>query len=225
MERDFNPKAVSQSTLDDSHAIQFQSRPQVKIYHERQSKQLCALHALNNLFQDSQAFTKHELDTICRDLSPDTRIFNPHRSLFGLGCYDVNVIIYALSRRGFEVIWFDKRKDLSCLNLENIFGLILNIPDPPSGSFFAIPFNTIPSQARFWSSQKHWITIKQVGSYYYNLDSKLDSPSCIGNKDDLLQYLRHKMPIDLVEILIVVPKAVSEDQSWMLRQEDTAENQ
>lgn len=82
----------------------------VKIYHEKQSKQLCALHALNNLFQDPNAFTKQELDTICKELAPESRIFNPHRSALGLGCYDVNVLISALAKKGFETIWFDKRK-------------------------------------------------------------------------------------------------------------------
>lgn len=34
------------------------------IYHERQSKQLCLLHSLNNLFQ-AKAFDKQDLDRIC----------------------------------------------------------------------------------------------------------------------------------------------------------------
>ena len=37
----------------------------VEIYHERQVRELCALHALNNLFQDKTAFSKKELDNIC----------------------------------------------------------------------------------------------------------------------------------------------------------------
>ena len=35
------------------------------IYHEKQSKELCALHALNNLFQNEKAYTKKDLDDIC----------------------------------------------------------------------------------------------------------------------------------------------------------------
>ena len=35
------------------------------MYHEKQKKQLCALHALNNLFQDNHAFTQKDLDDIC----------------------------------------------------------------------------------------------------------------------------------------------------------------
>lgn len=80
------------------------------IYHERQSKQLCALHALNNLFQVPNAFSKKDLDDICIELAPNSRLLNPHRSALGLGCYDINVIIAALAKKGYEVIWFDKRK-------------------------------------------------------------------------------------------------------------------
>ena len=40
-------------------------RPAKKIYHERQHFELCALHALNNVFQDPNAFTKEQLDEIC----------------------------------------------------------------------------------------------------------------------------------------------------------------
>lgn len=36
----------------------------VRIYHEKQVKELCALHALNNLFQES-FFSKQILDDLC----------------------------------------------------------------------------------------------------------------------------------------------------------------
>ena len=39
--------------------------PSEDVYHERQMKELCALHALNNLFQSGCAFTKKDLDEIC----------------------------------------------------------------------------------------------------------------------------------------------------------------
>lgn len=54
-------------------------------------------------------FAKSELDEICAQLSPDEWI-NPHKSMLGLGQYDVNVIMSALQLRGYEAIWFDKRK-------------------------------------------------------------------------------------------------------------------
>jgi josephin len=71
-------------------------------------KELCALHALNNLFQE-RGFSKQELDQICYNLSPDVWI-NPHKSLLGRGNYDINVIMTALQRRGCEAVWFDKRR-------------------------------------------------------------------------------------------------------------------
>lgn len=174
-----------------------------KVYHERQSRQLCALHALNNLFQKPNTFKKLELDQICSELSPDSKIFNPHRSVLGLGSYDVNVIISALSKRDYEVVWFDKRKEFACINLDLVFGLILNIPNSS--------FSYIPKQAQIWSSHKHWITIRKIGWQYYDLDSKLISPICIGDKDDLLQYLTMKN-LSEIEILLVVHKSKSKDE-------------
>lgn len=81
----------------------------IDVYHEKQVRELCALHALNNLFQSKDAFTKAELDSICHSLSPDNWI-NPHKSVLGLGNYDINVIMKALYSRGYGTIWFDKRK-------------------------------------------------------------------------------------------------------------------
>ena len=59
---------------------------EVDIYHEKQSRQLCALHVLNNLFQDQNAFKKSDLDAICKRLTPNAWI-NPHKSVLGLGNY------------------------------------------------------------------------------------------------------------------------------------------
>ncbi|XP_069689307.1 josephin-2-like isoform X2 [Periplaneta americana] len=138
------------------------------IYHERQVKELCALHALNNLFQERDAFSKTELDAICYSLSPNVWI-NPHKSLLGLGNYDINVIMAALQRKGHEAIWFDKRKDPKCLNLDNILGFILNVPSDYKLGFVLLPLR-----------RRHWVTIRQIHGTYYNLDSKLESPQLIG---------------------------------------------
>ncbi|XP_023022473.1 josephin-like protein isoform X4 [Leptinotarsa decemlineata] len=95
------------------------------IYHEKQIRELCALHALNNLFQSRDAFTKSELDLICYSLSPDHWI-NPHKSILGLGNYDINVIMKALQSRGCEAIWFDKRKK-HWVTIRDIAGLFYNL--------------------------------------------------------------------------------------------------
>ncbi|XP_047505358.1 josephin-1 isoform X3 [Pieris napi] len=100
------------------------SKPQ--IYHEKQVKELCALHALNNLFQTRNTFSKSDLDTICRSLSPNVW-FNPHRSMLGFGNYDINVIMAALQKQGCEAIWFDKRKRRHWITIRQIQGNFYNL--------------------------------------------------------------------------------------------------
>ncbi|KAK7790275.1 hypothetical protein R5R35_012641 [Gryllus longicercus] len=174
------------------------------IYHERQVKELCALHALNNLFQECNAFTKSELDGICYSLSPNVWI-NPHKSFLGLGNYDINVIMAALQRKGCEAIWFDKRKDPKCLNLINILGFILNVPSDYKLGFVLLPLR-----------RRHWITIRQINGDYYNLDSKLESPQLIGKAPDLIAYLQEQLECKEKELFVVVSTEVEENQGWLV---------
>ncbi|CAH3885221.1 unnamed protein product [Pieris brassicae] len=177
------------------------SKPQ--IYHEKQVKELCALHALNNLFQTRNTFSKSDLDTICRSLSPNVWI-NPHRSMLGFGNYDINVIMAALQKQGCEAIWFDKRKDPGCLDLSNICGFILNVPSDYKLGFVMLPIR-----------RRHWITIRQIQGNFYNLDSKLDSPLLIGRGSDLISYLKEQLDCKEKELFVVVSKEVEEKQLWM----------
>ncbi|ALC40677.1 CG3781 [Drosophila busckii] len=151
------------------------------VYHEKQMRQLCALHALNNLFQGDHSYTKTELDNICNNLSPNVWV-NPHRSLLGLGNYDINVIMTALQKRNFEAVWFDKRKDPCCINFDETYGFILNIP-----SDYKFGIVTLPLRRR------HWIAVRRIGDNYYNLDSKLHQPELIGNESDTLQFFREQL--------------------------------
>ncbi|XP_053689777.1 josephin-like protein isoform X2 [Sabethes cyaneus] len=140
------------------------------VYHEKQIKELCALHALNNLFQNRESYNKFQLDEICRNLAPNDYI-NPHRSILGLGNYDINVIITALHMKGCEAVWFDKRRNPSCIDTSKIIGFILNVP-----SNYKIGIVRLPLQRR------HWIALKKIEGEYWNLDSKLDAPLVIGDK-------------------------------------------
>lgn len=173
------------------------------IYHEKQVKELCALHALNNLFQVKGTFTKSDLDSICSRLSPNVWI-NPHRSMLGLGNYDINVIMAALQKKGCEGIWFDKRKDPGCLDLTNICGFILNVPSDYKLGFVMLPLR-----------RRHWITIRQIQGTFYNLDSKLEAPQLIGRGCDLIAYLKDQLECKEKELFVVVTKEVEEHQSWM----------
>ncbi|CAH1403607.1 unnamed protein product [Nezara viridula] len=172
------------------------------VYHEKQVKELCALHALNNLFQSREAFTKSELDEICQALSPHVWI-NPHKSFLGLGNYDVNVIMAALQRKGCEAVWFDKRKPPECLELSHIQGFILNVPSDYRFGFVLLPLK-----------KRHWIAIRQVSGVYYNLDSKLDSPHMIGQANDLMAYLKEQLDSRDKELFVVVNQDVEEKHLW-----------
>lgn len=172
------------------------------MYHEKQRLQLCALHVLNNLFQKEKAFTKADLDQICLRLSPDAFI-NPHRSLLGLGNYDINVIMAALQSRDLMTVWFDKRKDVDCLELTSIKGLIVNMPYQLSIGFLKFPF-----------SQKHWFVIREIDGTYFNLDSKLSVPEKIGDTGETLKYLKDILKTGDRELLLVVDSEVERTGSW-----------
>lgn len=146
------------------------------LYHERQHLSLCALHSLNNLFQE-HLFTKVMLDELCERLTPK-RWFNPHRSIIGIGNYDVNVIMSALETHGFSMVWFDKRKSILEIDLSTAFGFIINCRSSLNIGPFSLP-----------SPQNHWFCAKQIDKAYYNLDSKLSSPELIGSSEEFLQFL------------------------------------
>lgn len=142
------------------------------IYHEKQRGALCALHALNNLFQESGCFTVTELDEICFQLCP-SYWFNPHRSLIGGGNYDINVIMLALACRGLDTIWFDKRLLPENLVFDKIMGFIMNVPSPET------PWS-LPILEPRGEVDRHWVTLKRISNFFYYLDSELENPMFIG---------------------------------------------
>jgi len=80
-----------------------------KVYHEKQRLLFCGVHAINNLFQDPDACSKEKLDEVCYNLN-SSRWVNPHKSIIGIGNYDVNAIIAYLNTLSYDVVWFDKRR-------------------------------------------------------------------------------------------------------------------
>lgn len=142
------------------------------LYHEKQSMQLCLLHTLNCLFQRKE-FTKSDLDCIAENLySSSTNWFNPHRSPFGFGNYDVNVLIAALETRDFKVRWFDARQSSSIINTTKVFGYIFNVPSRNA----YIPF----------LNSRHWFTVRQIADIgFFNFDSKLNEPEFI---EDFVEF-------------------------------------
>ncbi|KAL4474726.1 hypothetical protein ABPG72_002319 [Tetrahymena utriculariae] len=146
-----------------------------QIYHEKQNLLFCAKHALNNLYQ-SKLFTSKNLDDICDQLTKTKfLLYNPHRNIFKLGNYDINVIDKALQNQGHTIQWFDMRKDVCELKLleqkNDIFGLILNVQYK----------NTLDKI--IGCNTHHWLTIKVINNEIYNLDSKKNQPQLITEKE------------------------------------------
>ncbi|XP_052789561.1 josephin-2-like isoform X2 [Mya arenaria] len=172
------------------------------IFHERQRKQLCAMHVLNNLFQ-APVFTKSEMDDICTSLTPQ-KFWNPHRSLLGMGNYDVNVITAALQTRDLCVVWFDKRKSIAHIEFSKVKGVILNVPSDWKLGFVKLPVDF-----------KHWILLRDIDGTFYNLDSKLSRPALIGTRDDLVGYLQERLGSEeRTQVLLVVEPEVENSGAW-----------
>lgn len=174
---------------------------QLQIYHERQSKELCAVHALNNIFQ-KRTFTQAVMDEVCSNLAPSSWL-NPHKSILGLGNYDINVIMTAVqAQTECEVIWFDKRKDPKTIEIEKVVGFLLNIPSTYDigGGLFTLPL----------LNRRHWIAIKEVNTVFYNLDSKLKKPEAIGSYEDTMKFIQNQIQNKDNELFLIVLRSIDE---------------
>lgn len=165
------------------------------LYHERQRLQLCLLHALNNLFQGHRAFSKPELDRIADDLVPlDTTttpswlrtpwslVHKPHRTAV-TGNYDANVLMAALKTRGADAQWYDCRKGGAGLDLDDdggVVGVMLNVKQT--------------KVAGLWRT-RHWLALRSVGGWWYNLDSDLPAPVPLGpgSSEEVQGFLRRAL--------------------------------
>uniref|UniRef100_A0A2P2NFB9 ubiquitinyl hydrolase 1 n=1 Tax=Rhizophora mucronata TaxID=61149 RepID=A0A2P2NFB9_RHIMU len=174
------------------------------IYHERQKLQFCLLHALNNLFQRKDAFTRSSLDAIAEKLmlddpdpnkrswAPFSLVFKPHHNSF-TGNYDINVLMAALEEKGKTVIWHDRRNGASGIDLDGnggpdddeeeeekqeLFGIVLNVP--------------VKRYAGLWKS-RHWISMRKIDGVWYNLDSDLAKPMAFEDCEDVRQFLDYLM--------------------------------
>ncbi|XP_015338186.1 josephin-1 isoform X1 [Marmota marmota marmota] len=157
-----------------SESLELPQAAPPQIYHEKQRRELCALHALNNVFQDSNAFTRETLQEIFQRLSPNTMVTPHKKSMLGNGNYDVNVIMAALQTKGYEAVWWDKRRDVGVIALTNVMGFIMNLPSSLCWGPLKLPLK-----------RQHWICVREVGGAYYNLDSKLKMPEWIGGESEL----------------------------------------
>lgn len=134
------------------------------IYHERQFRLRCGLHALNNLFQMEQVFTSSFLDSIVEkyDRSKVDNDFGEKQ----IGNYDLTVLMEALKSLGFRLQQINYlRDDFRRTRWDSFFGILLN------------------------RNRDHWIAIKKINEHFYDLDSTRKEPLKIGSEERLLHYL------------------------------------
>ncbi|XP_060587923.1 josephin-2-like [Ruditapes philippinarum] len=130
---------------------------------------------------------------------------NPHRNMLGLGNYDVNVLTAALQTKDLCLIWFDRRKKVEKVNFSKVKGVILNVPSDYKLGFVKIPFDF-----------KHWYVIREVQGAFYNLDSKLDKPIKLGERQAAVDFLNERLKDEKTQLLIVVEPSVETSGSWYM---------
>ena len=170
------------------------------MYHERQSFLHCAVHSLNNLLQ-FPCFTSSQFNSIASSLHSSSssrsfsdnsflsslQLFNPHKSIFGIGNFDVNVIEIALNSIEAKLEWVDSRSLIQefTINIENeadsensnFVGLLLN---EPNNGWFGLNVG------------RHWKSIKRLNGAWIDLDSKLKKPEKIENLIVFINKLKVK---------------------------------
>lgn len=138
-----------------------------KVYFEKQSyfSLQCGLFSVNHLL-GGKVYSKTDFNNICYSLSDDT--INPHKHLFG-GDYDVNVLIIALQQQGYEVKWFDRRKEHLNVNTPSkeapLIGYLVNVYSSGAPNFIHKLCNI---------SKRHWFAVRRYGDEFCWLDSKMD---------------------------------------------------
>lgn len=159
------------------------------IYHEKQSSWKCGIHAVNNLLQ-SKCYTQRDFDDIAKRLYDEenesknsSNIINPYKNILGLGNYDITVIESALIEQGCYLIWWDMRRDIDEINFkeQNLLGFIIN--DRGEKSFFSNLFK--------WAQTNHWYTIRKIGDYFYDLDSRNDYYNMFESTEKVKQLFKY----------------------------------
>ncbi|XP_075220868.1 josephin-like protein isoform X2 [Lycorma delicatula] len=112
--------------------------------------------------------------------------------------------LMVIGQSGNTLCFSNVPRDPESLELNRVFGFILNVP-----SDFRFRFVVVSLRRR------HWIAIRRVNGAYYNLDSKLDSPFLIGQDGELVQYLREQIQNKEKELFIVVSKQTEESRLWL----------
>lgn len=162
------------------------------IYHERQVRSLCGMHAVNNMLQKT-AFEPAELLTIEEDLERQQECLEPlsfakiMRYMYkcrGASDFSVQAIELALQAQGLCLNWFDRRHGLSRLELDDpsLVGVIVNVEGETKQDYFTT------------ETERHWFSVRRFADdVFYNLDSLLTDPERLGDIAETTRWLEGEL--------------------------------
>lgn len=52
--------------------------------------------------------------------------------------------------------------------------------------------------------RRHWIAIRKIENNFWNLDSKLNAPECIGDDAEVITYLSNQFKCNDMELFVIV---------------------
>ena len=156
----------------------------------------CVVSAVLCQFQ-ARVYDKFSFDAICDELTPDSWI-NPHRSLLGVGNYDINVLITALQRHSYSTHWHDRRRALAAIRLPHISALLIN---------------TTSLRLLGLYSTQHWYAVRPFagGSEWWNLNSQLRQPERVEN---VVEYCEALMRDERTQLLLVTSQELEREQLY-----------
>lgn len=159
------------------------------VYHEKQSRWRCGLHAVNALLR-RKAFTPTSLDEIADSLVFEDRQswFNPHRSALGLGDYDANVLLIALERQGLSSKWVSNKDEIrEFLRKDTLSGFLVNVK---VNQWIHKVLRLVIEAGR------HWVAVVRYPHGYFLVDSKAQAPSKFASEAELLVYMENVKKAD-----------------------------
>lgn len=95
-------------------------------------------------------------------------------------------------------------RDPLCIDTSNILGFIMNVPSEYKFGFIVLPFR-----------RRHWIAIRKIDNIYWNLDSKLNAPECIGDDAEIIPYLSNQFKCNDMELFVIVKSETEKTKQWL----------
>lgn len=80
----------------------------------------------------------------------------------------------------------------------------MNVPSEYKFGFIVLPFR-----------RRHWIAIRKINKVYWNLDSKLNAPECIGDDAEVMTYLSNQFKSNDMELFVIVESEMEKSKRWL----------